>query len=111
MVLLNRHGQALNVLIARLVSETPALAARDQVKNAELEQALGAAIADRFEGRVTALEAELAAMIAIGAIRVASRLWVADGCREAVEPYANRIWDVLHSSVLTPKGWQEQARD
>jgi AcrR family transcriptional regulator len=88
------HDQALAV--ARLVQGSPALMARDQLKNVLMEQALGEVLARRFAGSADALETGLAAMMAVGAARVATRTWLADGGREKPVAYARRAFAALH---------------
>ena len=92
------HEQALAV--TRLVHETPALMARDQMKNVQMEQALGAALARRFAGSTDALEAGLAAMMAVGAARVGTRMWLAEGGREEPVAYARRAFAALRGQVF-----------
>ena len=87
------HDQAL--ALTRLVHETPALMARDQLKNVLLEQALGDALARRFAGRVGVLDAGLAAMMAVGAARVGTRMWLGEGGREEPVAYAKRAFAAL----------------
>jgi len=91
------QGQALAVV--RLVHETPALIARDQLKNVQMEQALGEALARRFAEQIDALEAGLAAMMAVGAARVATRMWLADGGREEPTAYARRAFAALRRQL------------
>lgn len=91
------HDQALAV--ARLVHTTPALMARDQLKNLVMEQALGEALARRFAGGVEALETGLAAMMAVGAARVGTRMWLSEGGRDEPVAYAKRAFAALHRQL------------
>ncbi len=83
----------------RLIRETPALRARDHLKNAALEQILATALAARVEGEAAQLQARLLAMIVTGALRIGGEAWRAQGGTEdpetAIRALFRKIWAAL----------------
>jgi AcrR family transcriptional regulator len=85
--------------LARLVHDSPALRARDQVKYEAMERALAAVLRERSGSERGDLDARLAATVAIGALRVASELWLEDGGREDPTAYAERAFAILRDQL------------
>ncbi|HEY1016963.1 MAG TPA: TetR family transcriptional regulator [Herpetosiphonaceae bacterium] len=91
------HEQTL--ALARLIHETPTLHAREQAKYARLEQALAATLAARMGRQPGDLEPQLVAMAAIGALRVGTAAWLAEGGREHPVAYARRAFAALRAAL------------
>jgi AcrR family transcriptional regulator len=85
--------------LARLVQETPALRARDQVEYEGMERALAAVLKARSTNENRDLDARLAAAVAIGAMRVACELWFEGGAREDPTKYAERAFRTLRERL------------
>lgn len=88
------------VALARLVKATPALRAYDQVKYEKLERMLAAALAERGGPGGDPLPARLAAMAAIGVLRLTSDIWLDQGGVEPPEDYAGRAFAQLREVVV-----------
>lgn len=83
--------------ITRLIRETPALAARNQAKYANLEGALTEALLER-EPDADPLDTRLLAMICVGGLRVGTGAWQApDSATQAgdMENFSRRVFTVL----------------
>jgi AcrR family transcriptional regulator len=92
------------IALSRLVKETPALRAYDQVKYEKLERVLAAALAERAAQERMAqggdpLPARLVAMVTIGALRVANDLWLDHAGAEPPADYARRIFADLRKVI------------
>ena len=87
------------IALSRLVKETPALRAYDQVKYEKLERVLAAALAERTAQGGDPLPARLVAMVTIGALRVASDLWLDHAGAEPPVDYARRIFADLRQVI------------
>lgn len=88
---------------ARLRAEVPALAARDQLKFAQLEEAFARALLTRREGKADELRARLVAMVTIGAVRVAGDYFIAHGKNESPAAGVRRIMKIVKTEWGAPK--------
>ena len=88
---------------ARLRAEVPALAARDQLKFAQLEETFAQALIKRREGKADELRARLVAMVTIGAVRVAGDYFIAQRSAETPVDGVRRILKAVRTEWSTPK--------
>jgi len=88
-----------SLAIAKLIAETPALRARDQLKYAKLEQKLTCALMERVKGEAGQLRARLVAMVAVGSLRVGAEVWHARRRAENVETYIKRVFKSLWAEL------------
>ncbi|MEJ0028670.1 MAG: TetR family transcriptional regulator [Rhizomicrobium sp.] len=93
------YGRDEAFALARLVNETPALKDRSQMKYGRLEEALAAALAARKGLKKDDLKARLAAMTAVGALRVASQRWYESGGKEDMAAFSRRIAKALAAAL------------
>ncbi|MEJ0093876.1 MAG: helix-turn-helix domain-containing protein [Methylocella sp.] len=98
------HKEALS--LARMIEETQALRARDQLKTNALEVRLADALRAR-EPDLPELDARLIAMIALGAFRVAQTLWLEGGGETKpgryIEDAFARLRRQVARSIANPK--------
>lgn len=94
--------------IGRLIHDTPALRARDQAKYEALERALAATLSKRMGTAPDGLRARLVAMVAIGAMRIGTETWLAEGGRERPDEYAKQAFNTLWSDLTAH---QKQSND
>jgi AcrR family transcriptional regulator len=83
--------------LARLVQETPALRDRSQTKYGRLEVLLADALTERKGLRQGDLKARLAAMTAVGAMRVASQRWYESGGKEDMAAFSRKVVRALEA--------------
>lgn len=88
------HGEA--AALARLIHDTPALRAGEQAKYERMESLLAEALARRG---ADGLRARLAAMAAVGALRVGSEAWLAGDGAEDPLAYVRRVFRVLREEL------------
>ncbi len=93
------YGRDEAFALARLVQETPALRDRSQMKYGRLEVALAEALAARKGLKKDDLKARLAAMTAVGAMRVASQRWYESGGKEDMAAFSRRIVKALAAAL------------
>lgn len=96
---ISQFDPAETLALARLIHGTPTLRAREQAKYARLEQALAATLARRMGRPPGDLEPRLVAMAAIGALRVASAAWLAEGGHADPVAFARRAFAALRSAL------------
>jgi len=90
-----------HAVVTKLIERTPALRSRDELKNGDLERTLSTALWTRFGGKITEIEADLCASVAIATLGIARRLWLADGGRSDPIPYGQKVFALLKSGVLS----------
>jgi AcrR family transcriptional regulator len=100
---LSRSGQT-NRGLLKLIERTPALRAREQLKNDDLTRMMGEALLARFAGAISRLEAHLAAAVAVGAFAAAVRIWMDEGGAEDPLAFSLRVRTALHERVLRWRG-------
>jgi AcrR family transcriptional regulator len=88
-----------SLAINRLVHDTPALRARNQMKYAKLEQSLAEALTRRAKGKSDPLRIRLLAMVAIGAMRVAGEVWEAEDLSKRPAARVKKLADMLWSEL------------
>jgi AcrR family transcriptional regulator len=93
------YGRAEAWAQAKLVNETPALRDRSQMKYEKLERALAAALARRKGLKPDDLKARLVAMVAAGAMRVASQRWYESGGKEDMTALSRRVVKALGAGL------------
>lgn len=90
------------IALARLKRDTPALRAREQVKYEKMERAMAAALGKRASDKAGQARARLVAMIATGAIRLASETWLAQEAHEKPEALVRRTFKSIRAVLDEP---------
>jgi AcrR family transcriptional regulator len=85
--------------LSRLVEETPALRARDQVKYEGMERAFAEALRKRFPKKSDELTVRLAAMIVVGAMRVSSTYYRSKNIRQRPAEHAREVIALLRKQL------------
>ncbi|MEI9887171.1 MAG: TetR family transcriptional regulator [Rhizomicrobium sp.] len=93
------YGRDEAFALARLVNETPALKDRSQMKYGRLEESLAEVIASRKGLKKDDLRARLAAMTAVGAMRIASQRWYESGGKEDMAAFSRRVVKALAGAL------------
>lgn len=86
--------------LGQLVHDTPALRVRDQAKYEALERGLASTLSRRLGSAPDGLRVRLAAMVAIGALRIGTEAWLAEGGRERPDEYARRAFNTLWADLI-----------
>lgn len=88
------------VALASLIRETPALAARDHVKYASLEEKLTAALIERKdEGKETRLRAQLVSMVVVGGLRLGWASWAEGPRTDTLAGHLRGIYEEIHAAM------------
>lgn len=85
--------------IGQLIHDTPALAARDQVKYAKLERILADALAARAAPGTDPLRLRLLAMVAVGGLRIGAEDGRTRQEGETVEAHVRRVFAALWANL------------
>ncbi|MEJ0043794.1 MAG: TetR family transcriptional regulator [Rhizomicrobium sp.] len=93
------YGRDEAFALARLVNETPGLARPQPDEIRRLEAALAEVIAARKGLKKDDLRARLAAMTAVGAMRIASQRWYENGGKEDMAAFSRRIVKALAAAL------------
>ncbi len=86
-------------VLLHLVHDTPALRARDHIKYERLERTLAVTLSQRLGVEQTALQPRLVAMVAIGALRVASQVWLEEEGQRDTAEYTRQVFAVLRGEL------------
>ena len=93
--LIDRYASERAVAFDRFMRSTPALRARKQAGYERQERALFEALAQRWPDLGRRAELRAAAMVTIGALRLAAEAWSADGAPRSLRTYLEEVFAAL----------------